>query len=87
MNLRSTGVSPDPEFALPPEMSGIATSTLLEDDALVYYLKGESVGTPNDPYPITSIMDYSFRMTQESNPENVGNDEPVDTEDGPSSED
>jgi len=69
------------EFALPPEMSGIAASTLLEDDALVYYLKGESVGAPNSPYAITSIMDYSFRMTEDPEPLDEGDGNPVETDD------
>lgn len=71
------------EFVNPPELSGVADSDSPNGPTLDYFIKGRSpTGSPNSPYPITSILDYSFWKSNEPEPVDDGEDEPVDIPEG-----
>ena len=68
------------EFSNPPELSGTADADTPNGPSLDYSLLGKNVGVPPiAPYPITSIIDYSFQRSDEPEPIDEDEDEPVDT--------
>ena len=68
------------EFSNPPELSGTADADTPNGPSLDYYILGKNVGVPPiAPYPITSIIDYSFQRSDEPEPIDEDEDEPVDT--------
>lgn len=71
------------EFTNPPELSGTAEADTLNGPTLAYYIAGKNPGTPPvAPYPITSILDYSFQRSDELDPIDEDEDEPVDIPEG-----
>jgi len=67
------------EFVDPPEMSGVAASDTPNADSLEYYIVGNGQVPSNDPYPLTSVLDYSFLKSNALEPGDEGEDEPVNT--------
>ncbi len=70
------------EFVLPPWLAGIATADNPQDDDLDYDLEGVEYSPPplpgDPPYENTAALDYSFTLSQEEEPLEEGDDEPVD---------
>jgi hypothetical protein len=71
------------EFTNPPELSGTADSVTPNGPKLDYFLLGKNAGSPPvTPYPITSIIDYSFKRSDEPEPIDADEDEPAETPPG-----
>lgn len=71
------------EFAMPPELVGTAESDTPNGPTLDYYLLGKNPGvSPVMPYPITSVLDYSFHRSDEPEPIDEDEDEPAETPEG-----
>lgn len=68
------------EFSNPPELSGTADADSPNGPTLDYYIVGKNIGDPPvAPYPITSIIDYSFQRSDEPEPIDEDEDEPAET--------
>ncbi len=71
------------EFTNPPELSGVAESDTPNGPTLEYFVAGNAPVTPPiSPYPITSILDYSFQRSDDPAPIDEDEDEPVDIPEG-----
>jgi len=68
------------EFTTPPELSGTADSDMPNGPTLDYFILGKNTTTPpEEPYPITSILDYSFQRSDDPEPIDEDEDEPAET--------
>jgi hypothetical protein len=68
------------EFAQPPLLEGTAIAQDPQDADLDYYLEGVPYDPPPEgpPFEVTAALDYSFTFVGSSEPEEEGDDEPVD---------
>lgn len=74
------------EFAMPPELKGVATAEEPSDPNLQYVVRGVPYTPPPEgpPHECTAGLDYAFTKVGTAVPEEEGDDEPVEESEGDS---